>query len=80
MSTYCIMMKEKEDNTMPLSNIEIARTELLIVLEYLLRFSDDKHPSFQDKIIDYAYGEYGIDIRRQRIGPILEFLNEIGKR
>jgi hypothetical protein len=59
------------------SNVSIARDELLIVFDYLINYTDEKHLTTQKKIIDYAKKNYQVDIRRQRIGPILEYLKDI---
>jgi len=56
----------------------LPREEFLIVLEYLLKFTnDEKTASTQAKIIEYAKKEYNSDIRRERIGQILDHLYEL---
>lgn len=65
------------------SDTEIHHRELLITLDYLLRFTDENHPASQTKICEYAK-EFGIkydstkksgnEIKRQRISNALYFL------
>ena len=68
---------------MALPDTLIHRAELLITLDYLLNHTDEKHPATQQDICRYArnFGfkyvdnaKVGNDVRRQRIGDVLKFL------
>ncbi|MCQ2814838.1 MAG: hypothetical protein MJ227_00880 [Bacilli bacterium] len=66
------------------TNQEKFRRELLITLEYLVLFTDEKHPAMASKICEYAYKQYGIkyhqkpqpgdEIRRDRVQACLVYL------
>ena len=71
---------------MKLSDTRIHQIELLLTLDYLLRFTDEKHPATQQDICRHAnnFGlkydskeKRGNDVRRQRIADCLKFLMEI---
>ena len=49
----------------------LSRTEVLIVLDYLLKESSKTKPAKQVDIIKYGIDKYGVEIRRQRIPDIL---------
>ena len=49
----------------------LSRMEVIIVLDYLLSQTNEKHPAKQIDIINYGIEKYGIEIRRQRIPDIL---------
>lgn len=55
---------------------KIARLELLIILDYLFKKTDENHLSRQSDIEQFAQEEYGVEIRRQRITDCLESLKE----
>ena len=72
------------------TNQEKFRRELLITLEYLLLYTDEKHPAMASKICEYAFKQYGIkyhqkpqpgdEIRRDRVQACLLYLyNESAK-
>ena len=72
------------------TNQEKFRRELLITLEYLLLYTDEKHPAMASKICEYAFKQYGIkyhqkpqpgdEIRRDRVQACLLYLyNESSK-
>ena len=57
---------------MPLaSSTKLARIELLIILSYLLKKTDKNHLSKQSDIEEYAFNNFNIRIKRQRITEIL---------
>lgn len=63
---------------MPLaSSTKLARIELLIILSYLLKKTDKNHLSKQSDIEEYAFNNFNIRIKRQRITEILASLKEI---
>lgn len=71
---------------MALSDTRIHQIELLLTLDYLLRFTDEDHPATQQDICRHAtdFGlkydskaKSGNDVRRQRIADCLKFLMEI---
>lgn len=71
---------------MALSDTKIHQIELLLTLDYLLRHTDQEHPATQIDICNHArkYGlrfdknaKQGNQVRRQRIGECLRFLEEI---
>ena len=60
--------------------------ELLLTLDYLLNYTDENHPATQQDICRHAkdFGlkydsknPVGNDVRRQRIGDCLQFLQSI---
>ena len=68
------------------SDTRIHQIELLLTLDYLLRFTDENHPATQQDICRHANGfglkydakaKKGNDVRRQRIGDCLRFLMEV---
>lgn len=70
-------------------NSKINRIELLLTLDYLLHHTDEDHPATQVDICEYAnkYGlkfdknaKQGNQVRRQRIGECLKFLNEVADK
>ena len=71
---------------MAFTDTEIHRIELLITLDYLLRFTDENHPATQIDICEHAR-EFGLkydknategnDVRRQRIGDCLKYLKTL---
>lgn len=71
---------------MAFSDTRIHQIELLLTLDYLLRFTDENHPATQIDICRYA-NDFGLkydskaksgnDVRRQRIGDCLKFLMEV---
>ncbi len=68
------------------SDTRIHQIELLLTLDYLLRFTDENHPATQQDICRHA-NDFGLkydakakkgnDVRRQRIGDCLRFLMEV---
>ena len=70
-------------------NSKINRIELLLTLDYLLHHTDEDHPATQVDICEYA-NKYGLkfdknakqrnQVRRQRIGECLKFLNEVADK
>ncbi len=56
------------------NNPDLTRIELLFVLDYLFKYTDEEHPAVQKKIIDHVQEKHNITIRRQRIPEILELL------
>ena len=75
-----------EERFMALSDTRIHQIELLLTLDYLLRYTDEKHPATQQDICRHAtkYGlkydskaKSGNDVRRQRIAECLKFLMEV---
>ncbi len=65
---------------MPNSHTHVSRLELLIVLHYLLKYSDEKHLPQQKDYVDFAKKTYKKTIRRQRINEILNFLVKTKKK
>ena len=74
---------------MSLSDTKIHHTELLLTLDYLLRYTDDSHPATQQDICRHAthFGlkydpknQKGNDVKRQRIGECLKFLMDIADK
>lgn len=71
---------------MAFSDTRLHQIELMLTLDYLLRFSDENHPASRMDICRYAT-TYGLrfdarrtkdnDVRRQRIADCLRFLEEI---
>lgn len=71
---------------MAFSDTRIHQIELLLTLDYLLRFTDENHPATQIDICRHA-NNFGLkydskakssnDVRRQRIGDCLKFLMEV---
>lgn len=68
------------------SDTRIHQIELLLTLDYLLNYTDKEHPATQQAICAHArdFGlkydpkaKQGNDVRRQRIGDCLEFLQHI---
>ena len=68
------------------SDTEIHQVELLLTLDYLLNYTDESHPATQQDICRHAnnFGlkydskaKSGNDVRRQRIGDCLQFLQNI---
>ena len=71
---------------MAFSDTRIHQIELLLTLDYLLRFTDEDHPATQQDICRHAtnFGlkydskaKSGNDVRRQRIGDCLKFLIDV---
>jgi hypothetical protein len=58
------------------SNTTLTRNELLIVLDYLHKYTDGSHHATQASILQYAAKKYGITMRRDRVGDILKYLYE----
>lgn len=66
---------------------EINRRELLIVLEYLFRYTDETHYATRISICEFARRKYGLkfdknngkdnEIRRTRISDCLEYLYKL---
>ena len=57
---------------------DIHRIELLITLDYLLKYSDEAHPAKQLDIVEYAKKfNLGFDVKRQRIADTLHFLEDL---
>jgi hypothetical protein len=64
---------------MATSDTKIHQIELLLTLDYLLTFTDEKHPATQQKICSYIRKlgpNYDLNPRRQRIGECLSFIDE----
>ena len=59
------------------SSNELARVEMLIILQYLLMRTDKNNLSSQKKIQEFAKEKYDINIKRQRINECLVSLNFI---
>lgn len=74
---------------MAFSDTRIHQIELLLTLDYLLRFTGENHPATQIDICRHA-NDFGLkydskaksgnDVRRQRIGGCLKFLMEVTSR
>ena len=71
---------------MAFSDTKIHQIELLLTLDYLLRFTDEDHPATQQDICRHAVdfglkydskAKSGNDVRRQRIAECLKFLMEV---
>ena len=71
---------------MAFSDTRIHQIELLLTLDYLLRFTDEDHPATQQDICRHAtdFGlkydskaKSGNDVRRQRIADCLKFLMDV---
>lgn len=62
---------------MPNSHSHVSRLELLIVLHYLLKYSDENHLPQQKDYVEFAKKTFKRTIRRQRIHEILNFLVKI---
>lgn len=71
---------------MSLTDTEIHRAELLLTLDYLLKYTNEKHPATQQNICKYAttFGlkydpnnTVGNDVKRQRIKDCLEYLKKL---
>ena len=68
------------------SDTKIHQIELLLTLDYLLRFTDENHPASQQDICRHA-NDFGLrydskaksgnDVRRQRIAGCLKFLMDV---
>lgn len=68
------------------TNAQIYQTELLLTLDYLLNYTDKDHPATQQDICKHAT-DFGLkydpkatngnDVRRQRVGECLQFLQYI---
>ena len=68
---------------------EIRLTETLIAIEYLLIYTDKKHPAMAQDICRYARNKYGLkfaddtkntagdEIKRQRVVEELDFLRKV---
>lgn len=74
---------------MAFSDTRIHQIELLLTLDYLLRFTDENHPATQQDICRHAnnFGlrydskaKSGNDVRRQRIADCLKFLMDVTTR
>lgn len=55
----------------------VNRLELLIILDYLLKYTDERHPATQKKIINHGVIHFGLEegiMKRQRVGDCLDFL------
>ena len=61
------------------SSNELARVEMLIILQYLLMRTDKNNLSSQKKIQEFAKEKYDINIKRQRINECLVSLNFISE-
>lgn len=68
------------------TDTQIHHIELLLTLDYLLNYTDEKHPATQQDICRHALdfglkydsnSNKGNDVRRQRIGECLQFLQSI---
>lgn len=74
---------------MAFSDTRIHQIELLLTLNYLLRYTDEYHPATQQDICRHAT-EFGLkynpeaksgnDVRRQRIADCLKFLMEVNNK
>ena len=74
---------------MAFSDTRLHQIELMLTLDYLLRYSDENHPASRMDICRYAT-TYGLrfdarrtkdnDVRRQRIADCLRFLGELTNR
>lgn len=53
---------------------DLARLEIIVILDYLLKKTDKKHLATQVDINEYANKVFDINIKRQRIGDCLETL------
>ena len=53
---------------------DIARLETIVILDYLLKKTDENHLATQVDINKYANDVFNIDIKRQRISDCLEML------
>ena len=71
---------------MGFSDTRIHQIELLLTLDYLLRFTDEDHPATRENICRHAtdFGlkydakaKSGNDVRRQRISDCLKFLMDV---
>ena len=49
---------------------DIARLETIVILDYLLKKTDENHLATQVDINKYANDVFNIDIKRQRIIPL----------
>ncbi len=65
---------------MAFSNAKMARDELLIVLDYLIKNTDETHHTTQKDVVDFALSEYGVAMRRQRVTEILQYLMDVTSR
>ena len=73
-------------NNMAFSDTRIHQIELLLTLDYLLRFTDEDHPATREDICRHA-NDFGLkydskaksgnDVRRQRISDCLKFLMDV---
>lgn len=71
------------------TDTEIHHIEMLLTLDYLLRFSDEQHPATQQSICEHA-NDFGLkydkrktsgnDVRRDRVGACLKFLMDISEK
>ena len=67
------------------TDTEIHFRELLLTLDYLLRYTDEDHPATQIDICKHALdfglryegGKAGDDVKRQRIGACLSYLRKV---
>jgi hypothetical protein len=59
---------------MPNSHSHVSRLELLVVLRYLLKYTDAQHVPQQKDYVAFAKQTYHLTIRRQRVQEILNFL------
>lgn len=79
---YHIVVEENMKRT----EAQIRQTELLLTLDYLLNYTDEDHPATQQDICRHAL-DFGLkydskatkgnDVRRQRVGECLQFLQYI---
>lgn len=72
--------------TTKIKSVDIHQVEMLLTLDYLLHYTDEKHPATQIDICEHAkeFGlkydknaEKGNQVRRQRISKCLKLLDEI---
>ena len=61
------------------SSNELARVEMLIIIQYLLTRTDKNNLSSQKKIQEFAKEKFDINIKRQRINECLVSLNFISE-
>ncbi len=62
------------------SNAYQARYELLMVLTYLMKHTDEKHPTVQQNVIEHLNKHYKVAPLRQRLSEILDELFTIQKK
>lgn len=58
------------------NDTNIHRMELLITIDYLLKFTNEKHPATFTAIVEYALNKYDFKTKRDRIASALCLLKE----